>query len=300
MARGKSSVVKQFKSAETRNDLFAGTPDTLFIRWLVARASCDKNKAILMVDISVAFMHARTAEEIYARAPRDIQTTRFWMLKAVVNGARKASQQWQEASAARLHDMGFDRSDVNPCVYRNMGTGVELEQHGDDFLGCGDRDKMRRLAEEFKNHFLAKKAEIISMHQDDNKDGHFLKRKIHVDKAGWHIEMEPRYVESLLVKLGMDKCKPMAIPGSKEQSENYKINPENRSWKHGVEDQPQKQQQQETLLDQHEHREYRAAAGFIQYLCEQRMDVNFACKEVMREAARPTTSSMTRLNRIIR
>ena len=47
-----------------RDDLFAGTPDAFFIKYLLAMASC-KDFGLLVVDISVAFMHARTDDEIF-------------------------------------------------------------------------------------------------------------------------------------------------------------------------------------------------------------------------------------------
>ena len=55
--------VRQFKAEGLRDDLFAGMPDTFF------NASC-KDFGFLVVDISVAFLHARTDEEIYVSAFR--------------------------------------------------------------------------------------------------------------------------------------------------------------------------------------------------------------------------------------
>ena len=43
-----------------RDDLFAGTPDTFFIMYLLARAASCKDFGIFVIDISVAFVHART------------------------------------------------------------------------------------------------------------------------------------------------------------------------------------------------------------------------------------------------
>ena len=74
-----------------RVDLFAGTPDT-FLKYLFAKAASCKDFGILVIDISVAFMHARTDEEIYVKVPSGIKSSRFWRLKAAVNGTRKASK----------------------------------------------------------------------------------------------------------------------------------------------------------------------------------------------------------------
>ena len=59
--------VRQFKPDGLRDDLFAGTPDTFFITYLLAKASC-KDFGFLVVDISVVFMHARTDDEIFVKS----------------------------------------------------------------------------------------------------------------------------------------------------------------------------------------------------------------------------------------
>ena len=85
--------VRQFKAEGLRNDLFAGTPDTFFIKYLLAKAASCKDFGILVIDISVAFMHARTDEET------------------------QGSSEWNEKSIkalARVTNMLFQQNDVNP------------------------------------------------------------------------------------------------------------------------------------------------------------------------------------------
>ena len=76
----------------------------------------------------------------------------------------------------------------------------------------------------------------------------------------------------------MNHCKSMATPGSKGQEGN------NATEK----------------LDAKEHREFRSRTGICQYMTEQRFDIAFRTKEIMREAAGPTTASKTKLKRIAR
>ena len=52
-------------------------------------------------------------------------------------------------------------------------------------------------------------------------------------------------------------------------------------------------------LDPQEHREFRSGAGFFQYMTEQLFDIAFSTKEIMRDAAGPTTASKTKLKKII-
>ena len=270
--------VCQFKAQWLRDDLFAG--DTFFIKYLLAKVASCKDFGLLVVDISVAFMHARTDEEIFVKVPSGIKSSTFWRLKAAVNGTRKASKHWQEFSCDKLvTNMLFQQSDINPCIYKRFCDNLDLEQHGDDFLVCGLTCILELLADEFKNHVLVKKAEIVSLRPELQKETHFLKRRISVDDFGWNVELDQRYLKSLLDAMAMNHCKSMATPGSKRQ-ESSRVETENFY--------PQ------------EHREFRSGAGICQYMTEQRFDISFRTKEITREAAGPTTASKTKLKRIER
>ena len=80
--------VRQFKAEGLRDDLFAGMPDTFF------NASC-KDFGFLVVDISVAFLHARTDEEIYVKVPSGIKSS----IKIL---ATQGGSEWNEESIKAL------------------------------------------------------------------------------------------------------------------------------------------------------------------------------------------------------
>ena len=77
----------------------------------------------------------------------------------------------------------------------------------------------------------------------------------------------------------MNHCKSMAAPRWKGQESSHV---ETESW------------------TQKEHREFRSDAGICQYMRERRFDIAFSTKEIMREAAGPTTATKTKLKRIAR
>ena len=54
------------------------------------------------------------------------------------------------------------------------------------------------LADEFKNNFLVKRAEIFSLKPGHQNEIHLLKRRLSVDNFWWHVELDQRYVKSLL------------------------------------------------------------------------------------------------------
>ena len=60
------------------------------------------------------------------------------------------------------------------------------------------------LADEFKNHFLVKKAEIVSLKPEHQNEIHVLERRSSVDNFGWHVELDQRYVEKFAGCNGID------------------------------------------------------------------------------------------------
>ena len=119
---------------------------------------------------------------------------------------------------------------------------------------------------------------MSSLRPEHQIETQYLKRRICVDDAGWHIEWDQRYVRSLLHAIEMNTCKSMATPGSKDQDK----------------------QTTNEKLDLQRHREFRSGAGICQYMTEQRFNIAFSTKEIMRDAAGPTTTSKTKLKRITR
>ena len=72
--------VRQFRAEGLRDHVFAGTPYTFFIQYLLAEAASCKDFGILVIDISVAFMHARTDDEIDVKVLSDIKSSKYWSL----------------------------------------------------------------------------------------------------------------------------------------------------------------------------------------------------------------------------
>ena len=248
------------------------------MRFILSHAAADPGRVVIIIDICVAFMHARSDENLVVRVPQDIQgTTRFWRLKAAINGTRKASQLWQDHSAEKVMEMGFVRNDINPCIFHHPNYDFQLEQHGDDFLGSGMREHALVLKEKFEGAFLCKKIEILSNNAEDSNKGHFLKRIITVDDSGWHLELDPRYSESLIARAGVEQGKAMVTPGSKEQ--NREPGPE---------------------LNRQGQREFRGGGGVAQYMAEHRLDVAYSTKEVLRDGHCPGENSWKKLKRVAR
>ena len=57
----------------------------------------------------------------------------------------------------------------------------------------------------------------MSLKPEHQNEIHFLKRRICVDNFRWHVELDQRYVKSLLDAMAVNHCKSVATPGSKGQ-----------------------------------------------------------------------------------
>ena len=160
--------VRQFKAEGLRDDLFAGTPDTFFM--LLAKVASCKDLGLLVVDISVTFTHARTDEEIYVKVPPGVKSSRFWRLKAAVNGTRKASKHWQEYSSDKLvTNMLFQQSDINPCIYKRFCDDLDWNSTAMIFW-CVAQHKVWKNSRGIQGHLLVKKAEIVSLKPEHQRE----------------------------------------------------------------------------------------------------------------------------------
>ena len=149
--------MRQYKQ-EKRDDVFTGTPDSWIARFQIQRCASDQKRAMCIIDISVAFMHADIEEHLIVKGPQGVKsTTGFWKLKKAVNGIRKASQSFQESCAKHVIEWGFTRNDHNPALYYDADRDVNVEEHGYDFLVDGPRDQVLALGPLFQEAFLVKK-----------------------------------------------------------------------------------------------------------------------------------------------
>ena len=205
--------VRQLKAEGAQGRLVCGNARHVFHQVFVGKSS--ELQGLwnpLSSTFSVALMHGRTDEEIYVKVPSGIKSSKYWRLKAAVNGTRKASKHWQQYTSDKLvTNIVFQQNDINPCIYKRFCDDLDLQQHGDDFLVCCVTRSLENLTEEFKRHFLVKKSEIVSLKPEHQSETHFLKRRISVDEFGWHVELDQRYVKSVLDAMAMNHCKSMAV-----------------------------------------------------------------------------------------
>ena len=78
LKRDRTTLSGKFPEDELKagRERLLGTPDTFFIKYFVAKEASCKDFGILVIDISVAFMHARIDEEMYVKVPSHVKSSK--------------------------------------------------------------------------------------------------------------------------------------------------------------------------------------------------------------------------------
>ena len=90
---------------------FCGNARDALIKCSLAKAASCNDFGFLVVDICVAFMHARTDEDFSVKVPSRIKISRFL--------ATQGSSEWNEESIKAhklVTNMLFQQNDINPCL----------------------------------------------------------------------------------------------------------------------------------------------------------------------------------------
>ena len=93
-------VARQF-ATESLEHLFAGTPDATVLRAILSNLATDKDKVLLVADVTSAYYQAPVVIDQYVRPPTDQREKgKLWKLKRAMPGLRIPSRSWQNHYAS--------------------------------------------------------------------------------------------------------------------------------------------------------------------------------------------------------
>lgn len=268
---------------------------------------------MMIVDMESAFLQPRLkkdqGERLVVRPPPDLRKPGIlWDMNVPLYGWRYASVSWQDHQAAKYEELGFRRNPNESCMYMRDGMDPEMAKevsekqlndvsirqliHGDDnwMLGRGENLK-NYYKDELSKSFVCTMKGFISMHEDDGKEGKFLRCKIRVTPQGWEYEADERHARNLLDRYGLspESSQGAATPGLKPiYDETVFASPE---------EQDEYDPPLETVAEIKGHRGGVGTAGF---LASDRLDIKYAVKEVQRDGSRPRASTVKKMKRLAR
>lgn len=154
--------------------------------------------------------------------------------------------------------------------------------HGDDFTVLSAREEIIWVKEEMEKKYTLKLRGILGVEQGDDRELTILNRALRWDHEGVKYEADPRHAELTIEGLGLRNAKEVVTPGVKEG---------NKSEEGGENDKE---------LAGERATAYRKLTARANYLAQDRMDIQYAVKDLTRGMAKPTEEKWGALKRLVR
>ncbi len=291
-------VARQLKAHDRSGaSFFAPTPPLEALRTILSMAttkikdwqpiwdpSSPRRMQLSFIDITRAYFNAKlnADENTYVQLPEEDadHSTSCAKLLRHMYGTRAAADGWQEEySTFLVEHLGFIQGRSSPCVFRHPTKQLMVSVHGDDFTAAGAKNDLDWYEAGMQENYECTVQPRVGPGRDDAKEAVVLNRIVRWTTNGVEYEADPRQAEKLVAECGLTGANTVATPGlrvSKEDAQN---------------DKP---------LEPHLHTAFRGAAARANYLAADRIDCQFAAKEVCRWMASPTESAWTALKRLCR
>ena len=194
-------------------------------------------------------------------------------------GTRPAADGWQEEYSTAMVRMGFAQGMASPNVFHHESRGIKCSVHGDDFTSSGPADALDWFEEQLGAEYELSIGPRLGPGKNDAKQARALNRVITWYDDRIEYEADPRQAERLVNECGLEGAKTVATPGVKASFADHEA---------------------DSPLDKRLHTPFRGSAARGNYLAADRIDTQFACKEVCRWMATPTQQSWKALKRLCR
>ena len=273
-------VAKQFKTHE-EFELFAATPPLDAVRFVISKAASMTGGRLMANDVSRAYFYAPATRKLYVDLPDEAEEGRnvcARLLKSLY-GTRDAATNWSQAYTSVLHKMGFVTGVSNPCLFYCESKDISTVVHGDDFLSSGTDSSLDWMRTEMAKHLEIKTQRIGP--KTPERSLTFLGRVVSWESGGIRYEADPRHHELVIAGLGLKNGKPAVTPGVSGQcdirDEKDDTNP---------------------LLKGVDATAYRAISARLNFLAQDRADLQYSVKEASRWMSAPRTQDWEVLRRI--
>ena len=292
-------VARQLKARDTSGQsYFAPAPPLEALRTVVSMAmtrigehqpdwspDSPTRTQISMVDVKRAYFNATISPEeppTYVQLPDEDEDAQEMCAKLLrhMYGTRAAADGWQEEYSTSLVALGFRQGEASPNVFHHELKGIVTSVHGDDFTSSGPADALDWLEASIAENYEITVSPRLGPGANDAKEGRVLNRILRWRDSSIEYECDPRQIEKLIAECGLEGAKPVATPGVKATFSEL--------------------EQDSVDLAGDRNTAFRGAAARGNYLAADRLDVQFACKEVCRWMARPSLHAWKSLKRICR
>ncbi len=290
-ANYRSRLVAMEFRREEKPEWYAATPPSECLKIVLSMMASDRKKKMLYADVSRAYFYARAARPVYVKLPEEDRMpgdeNMCGKLKVSMYGTRDAASNWANEYGETLKKAGYQQGVTNPCLFWHPGKEVAIMVHGDDFVAIGSDEQLaetqKTLADKYKI-----KVEKLGADAGDVKEVRVLNKVIRYTSEGLELEADPRHAELVVRDLEVEGSKTFRTPGVKV---------ENKQVMKGSDDE-QEDDKEDPPMGSKDATRYRAIVARLNYMAADRLDIQYAVKEVARNMSTPRQSHWSALRRI--
>jgi hypothetical protein len=228
------------------------------------------------IDVVRAYFHAKATRKVYVELPReDQQEGMCRLLNKAMYGTRDAAQNWEMEYTSMMVENGFKQGSYSACVFYNKERDIRVVIHGDDFTVLGKEKELDWLRERIQRRMEVKCKQRLR--RGEQGAVRILNRIVSSTDEGLEYEADQRHAEIIMKELGLTKeSKGLSTPGVQEGKEEVR-------------------DEQGGEVDE---KMYRAMAARANYSAQDRVDIQFAAKEVSRFMSKPEISDWRKVKRL--
>lgn len=283
-------VARDFKpkGEKEREDLFAATPPLEAKKLLFSMAAgqfgatSTEPEKLMFIDVKKAHLNGTVGDgvQVYVELPWEAGAAgRCGKLLKWLYGMRPAASAWEKDYSDRLVEAGFRRGRAAPTVFFNAESGVRAVVHGDDFTFLGRGSELKRVERMMSGWYSLKVRGVLGPEAKDDKKIMILGRELVWGEFGLEYEADRKHAKMICEAIGLEEwSKGLSCPYEK-----------NEKGDEGDED-----------MSEADATEYRALAARANFLASDRLDIQFAVKELCRSMSAPKQGSWDAMKRLAR
>jgi len=233
---------------------------------------------VKVIDVKCAFLYGSARRRIYIELPKQDSKsggTQVGILNKAMYGTRDAPLIWRATVDQTMAELGFATSIFQPGVYFHVERQIRVMTHVDDFLVTGSFENTTWFENELCKLFDITSTTLGKHHEHEVS---YLNRRLRWTKGGLTIEGDSKHVITLLKEWGMEQCKGLATPVSRDEVLNSGS----------------------AKLSDKDATRFRRGAARINYMAQDRPDLPVASRLLSQGMSCPTLDDEGRLKRVIR
>ena len=279
-------VARDFKQRgdKDRQDLFAATPPLEMKRMLISRAATiplnGRMRKLLFIDVKKAHLNPLCEQDVYFKLPEEVNpgVGKCGKLIHWLYGFRPAAQAWESHYASKLVEIGFRRGPGASVAFYHPQRDLACVVHGDDFTFCGPDEELDWAQGKMQEWYEIKIRGRLGPDEGDDKEVSIIGRVVRWRSWGLEYMADPRHRVEVMEYFGLTgDAKGLSTTGRTELVED-----------------------DDSEVEEDEATAFRAVAARVNFLAQDRPDLQFAAKEACRSMSCPTRNSWASLKRLAR